>query len=1651
MAHNKWWEVKPANAPPTIKPISADLATLEDARRQVIEEQEVKAQEGKGSFFSGLGKAALSPLKAAGKQTLEWLEDYERRFVAPTAVWAIGNLAELNANIGTINPANIFQEGAVFNRGKTLFGRDFSDLPDINPLAAYNGDDEEIEKAYNYFTNELSLGEQLTYGLVFDPTSWIGVGVGGAAKLMTKGGLKLLGQSGKMAQSLESLTSARTVASKLRTTGGRSLIGIDGELDNLIAGLNKSRSKVGQAAIGLEQEQAARAMIGAASLMNFMVGTPEIMLDNFLRSAVRPLGKVPFIPRLALEEIDGAPRLKVQLVGVGPRSARSELDMAFRDTSHLVDAVKMRAEAELGVDLATDYREVDRKIIEILQRTDLEFPSPHATAAYRSIHDTDLVDLNKFATQVDDNRPLDWVLRDLGEDIMNARVSEFGIGTKEMVEKLEGFRIGWDKGFKWDINSRGMSRVVANLAGLPEGRRFFRNKIAATWMWGVLYSPFYIIQQPMTNMMNSGMKTALSPKLNRLTYGEGSDAVINAMVDRADLRIRLGLTSDPVKDALKAEDVFSATEYGTLSMMLDNQQKSGGLVVEVFDKGAEAVRKLPGGSVIADGMRAGTRMPRALAQGNDDNAFRAVYEHMMGNEITRRIATHPDPEVAAIFHESQNIYKDLRQAGVGQAEAKAVSMRYITATSPDDFSSTIRDISKMSFADKMGLINQNGKSMRPDWLQSAIHENAVASGGGGRRFTKGQDRIFRLEYPRQLKQFSEDTREWMRAGPQAHIDAEGNPSFTLHHNSQMDILDDIEDDIFPRMIFPEPEKPPTTSAELRKVKTPRGNDVKLWGDVAIRQNGAKTAHNTLMAHVVESYKEDPVPFMRKWNGSEASRNARTQQFGVQQKSFLNDVNEVRWEFIKSGGQERKEWGNFRIKWGAQADLVADPNMDAIANFVRKRQNDDLRGYFAKHYDELGIHGEDVNLVVTHSQGIFDDIALSSRQALRDLDGAGARTNAVVRAGQRAIDNSPKRWNPNTAQEAGRILEESSAKSADYATERMGDFWSGNTNLDEMLSWWVPFSRFGTRAMSMSLRSAARYPPLAPAFYRWSHASEKEQSPIPGWIPLSGDVWANPLGATAAFQLFEAFTGSRKVFGGNDLERLQSSLGLIGLAPGPPTIAAARLFTDTELQGSLFPAQRFTTQPIAHGVDLEGTSDLPFIPGGIPNKFNPFLQIADHLSAIPGAAVPERILESISSAIYGEGSEPQIDRETQQVLADKGFDPQAVAKDSDEYKKARSEAITMRMTNFLGAGLTLREIPEERIQYAQKVTNILAKEGIPQEMQLRMRRKGDSPWNRLNSEQVDSVIQQIGEDEFTNRTNVTPFGLNREERQVWRSINAYFAISHTEASTMDNDIAAAGQDLFNGVISGKEYRDRRSQAFDNFFAILDAQKRSALALVVGNDVFDREEWPRELVNQEFVRMQTKLKVSRGGKIDEILLPEDVALDIYRNISPDTFENPITGEVDWDAWADTREFFIQLQEPGIQKFIERANNRREERDPVEATFTAAKELMDIYQSIPQFLGLDDEESDLATQGLAFVSAAQDVGATREQAFFMLAQEDPTTAIMARIALKTRNPERQRYWEENPILSLFFGNDVLLDEAISFGLPGRSGIIEDFNNGV
>lgn len=1622
MAPPRWWQYRPANQPRTGPGLDAISSVILDARRQQEEELAAQQTGGGGNIFGKVFKAGTKPIIKAGEFTLDKLEDYERRFVRPTAIWGGKNLSVLNREIGSINIGNIFQEGPVFQRGQqTIFGVDFSDAPDINPLDAYMGDDEEIERASKYFEENLPLSHQLILGTVFDPSNWLLMGTGAAGKAFATSGIKLLGASGESAANLRKVLNARETTDALRKSKGLSIIGGDKETAQLIENIAR------ETGVSLTQKEAARIMIGAGSLLNFTSGVPEIMFDNFLRSVMRPIGtKVPIIPALKLTQDAEGARLGVDFRPIGKRSARTEADLAFRDTANMLQYLNRRALTNLGDD-SFDYDLVAQDIIKQLTDPNLEvndFFGKHALDTIRK----NSVDMTPFVKMAEDGENFQFIARELATEVKAARLKELGIASKELVDKVRGFKFG---GFT--VDSPAFAKLVAKAAGYENGRRFYNSKLAATWLNGVLWSPWYATQNIVTNALSSGWKGTMHPKLNSLAYGVGPSNLMESLLLKTGYRSRLELDdlAEELGKTLAGQHVLESSEYGGIIYAAGGRRLSRGYIIENSDNLAEALRSVPYlGDKMRDALIALPRLPRGVAQATDENSLRGVWEYAMGHMISKRAATSADPVIAHSWWVSNEIYDNLIKLGVDKHSAKAVSLRYLTAPNQRDFQAAIREIADINPAQLMGGAFQNDNFFLP---QNIFDDIVEAASQNPDKVGRSVDRMMRENVPIMLAQNILDTRQFARESIQGMIADTGGLMDDWHRLSS-DMFDSLDDTTTAHIVNRSRSKGGKTETGIFPKDKIRKNDVKLWGDVVNRQAIARQSHNLFMTKAVEAYNADPQNFATMWRRATMERDQSLHRITTEMDDFYKDIDTVRKEII--GGTGRKAWGDFKAKYEPRGfdTLPIEPDMDMLATGVRGYQNFKWNEFFNYQYRLHGIDAVDTSIVTEYMPALFDNMNLAANKINRSISTKAARTNDIVAEGQRVIRENPKRWNKGSSRALEDIVETSNADAMDMAVERMGDFFSGATNLDELLSWWVPFSRFGTRAMSMSLRTAARYPPLIPLFYRWSHASEREMSPIPGYVPVLGDLWANPLGATAQFQLFEGFTGSRRIFGDTDIEKLQSSLGLIGLSPGPGAAFLARNVTGQDLQGSLFPGQRATTQPLKYGVSEGGLT-------------GPFANVINAFSSIPGAQLPENVFENAAKFIYGEGQEPQLERETMQVLADRGFDPLEVPKDSEDWLSAQQEAVNIRFNNYFLAGATLREIPQERIDYTKRTAAALAEENIPLEEQLKMRRKGDSPWNRLNREQADRVIQQIGEEEFNNRTNIQPFGLNREQRQVWRTINTYYALSNTAASELDNEILSAGKLLMEGSISGSDYRERRSNAFQNFYAVLDAQKRGALAPTMGNDVFDTEKWSRQDINLEFENLKTRLKAARGSQVDKIVLPEDVALDIYRNIDPSLpqFTNPITGETDWDTWATARELFIETQPTRIRNYIERVNQQREERDPVEKLFSRAKEVMDTYQSIPRFVGMSEEDTERATEALDFISAMQDLGATSQQALFTLAQKDPTLAVLAKLAQQRYNSERTQFWQENPILSLFFSDSILPEEASALGLPTRETIAQ------
>jgi hypothetical protein len=708
-------------------------------------------------------------------------------------------------------------------------------------------------------------------------------------------------------------------------------------------------------------------------------------------------------------------------------------------------------------------------------------------------------------------------------------------------------------------------------------------------------------------------------------------------------------------------------------------------------------------------------------------------------------------------------------------------------------------------------------------------------------------------------------------------------------------------------------------------------------------------------------------------------------------SYFNYFGEPAWNKMIAHGEELEQIGAF-----SQKNLIE--RIGGVSNNVAAKRA--ARSGVPEHFAEggggppKGIHGPDV----------ADEGAIPPQAP--PPTGTGA-------AGGMAGSQPPKlpyvpiahRTEEARAALAG-IKGRASADAIDMGTERMGDFFMGRTNLDEFLSWWVPFSRFGTRNIPMSMRSMARVPGLAPAFARWEAESDKQFTPTPGWLPIVGDVYGNPMGAMAQFQMFRSATGLKQEFGATWGEKAFSGAGNMGFGPGPIPQAGANLLGISGLESSISPnLQRGVTEPLAEYI------------GG-------------------PAAIPNELLNRVSSLVYGEDAQGQLNREIEQTLADMGLNPNSVAEGSDEWNRAKRKTVANRLSNYIMAGATMRTIPPERVEYAKKTAEAIAAQGISLEAQRSLKRQGKNAWELLDSQQAQDVISQIGEEEFRRRAAVTPMGLNSADRAKWHSIQAFYAASNAHSAQLDRELQTNGQLLLDGLIDGGEWRDRRKLSYATYYAMSSASKRGALAPSYGGDIRNNEMFPDEAVDAVFDEFKNAVRVAAGRDVNNTLMPQDEVLDAYKGIRPDGFADPITGDIDWAAWQSAKDVFVLQQPQGMRSYIQQYEDRRISRDPAEELFQQAKDEMDIYNALPRFVGLSETESEQAQAAIEFEESLTNAGVPSRMARIASMQKDPTGAILARIGRRSRNKARSSYWDEHPLLQLFFSSDIIPPEAQQYG---------------
>ena len=1579
-----WWEYRDAR----------------QALKAYTELQNQQAQEdegGGGGIFSGvvgdvLGTAA-KPIKYAGGKALEGLAWYNKRFTTPTAAWLADALEDIHDDTGLPNLGINFiknQEGAR-----------------INPLRAWYGDEDEMTKAEEYMA---TLNPLMRFALeaVADPTTWLPIGSGLASKGLIKTGALMMGTHSK---NLEAALTAKNIA----RVGFRSLVPGGKSLAQKSVHGDSLAHLFGGAVGSPERSAAGRSLIAAGAILNTISGTPEILFDAFLRGGVRPITENIPSMRLVMQMKDGQPVIRPSFgMKLAQESPRSQVENAHNTVIELSSTVRQKIAAETGqnpIELsASDV--ISRMTDPTLDTGDF---SPWAKDAHQWLTTENItVDDLMYRSQVDGAH--DWAIEHaLSERIAEAKRIKFGLPTETDIMKMP---VG--------------SRIAARVFRLKDGMRLYNSKLAATWIHGALFSSLFPGQNWATNPVLAGLaKLPADPEYASLMFPSAG-----RLYDQFAKRAGLGHRTDTItmKNAANRTDAFTdvtddVTEAGIGMMsethMAHPSRKMGfGYVVEQSDKLAHFMmgRDSRVSRALGKTLKGGARAPQALAQSADENFYRAINETMYDRTLRSLLGNHPDANVAILPDWADGAFTEMKNLGATHMEARAISTILLNAHNPAEALDRLRQFTKINRGKFIGVNTVTPNAVIPpeifDSIRQVVDENYD---GGMTAILHGKKGKVRLS-PSEGKYYREDTKglEWVKREKLAQhvIDNQDNQAQFLREGMHQFVRDNVPSKSVQSsmggLIDSTHDAHDRLGSVLKAAMTNKkstATDVAFFGDIFLRLEANRAGVHRLIKTAVDDLALDPNT-TRKWqvarNKITLANNAFEKEMGdmiqAATKARLNAFKEIPRGKLKGmarTGEDstqgmRKAWGDFRAKYDKDGVLPTDPDADAMAAFMRKRTNEESVKLFDELYKVTTINGSDVGVEVNWFQAMQSEIDHMAGDIAKQVDGMNAGRDAVFARARELIDEMPQR-DPKVASAMFEANTKASRQALDMTTERLGSFYDGATGMDELLSWVFPFSRFGTRILSAGPRAASRAPNMVPMFERWQALAEKEFSPVQSWVPLGlGSVFVNPFNLLAPYQQYQALTDPR-VFGEGNIEQLTSALGQGGLGVGPGSAAILAHLGQMNPSGDIIPGQK-ALRAAGAGLDMAG---------------------------IPYGNLPDDILNNVTNLMYNQqGGNETFEREVEKILADRGINPASVSHDSDEWKSAERKAAINGLANYGGAGLGLREIPIERVEYAKREANAIANvANISTEAQFALRRKDDSAWSLINAEQRDAIIAQIGEESYRAHTAVMPIGLTLEERNRWHNVQSHYITQNIQTQRLDDEIRSIGNQLITGQIDGQKYREAKRQAFAVHYAILEAQKRETLSVTMGADVKNPDLFTSDQVYQMFNDEKDKLRRSAGREVNRTLLPEDEALESYRNINPDDYTNPITGEVEWDTWTDARELFMATQPNKIRDYIARIEANKLRRDPVELLYQQAKTEMDAYQEITPYLGVRPEDLDLAKEAISAVQLLTDRGLDQNQAVLLVQQQNPQAGILARVALRSKNPERTAYWKSHPLLSLFF----------------------------
>lgn len=480
-------------------------------------------------------------------------------------------------------------------------------------------------------------------------------------------------------------------------------------------------------------------------------------------------------------------------------------------------------------------------------------------------------------------------------------------------------------------------------------------------------------------------------------------------------------------------------------------------------------------------------------------------------------------------------------------------------------------------------------------------------------------------------------------------------------------------------------------------------------------------------------------------------------------------------------------------------------------------------------------------------------------------------------------------------------------------ESQGTFgnYSITTNLDQLMMKIFPFWYFPSRSIPYYIKAGLNKPAIPMGFYRYEAYTKTDPDSPPallGYVKLPGSSGnymnlARPLYMQGIFGT-EQFTSEHLPGPESTIQALSS----IGLGIGPQYAQALEVLSNLQRSTGIGPA----------------------LTRGEPKPIVPQERWLQQLSGAAGVAGGRGLKTSVVTNFPGEMFNRNVDKE----LASNNIDPDLA---TEEQKLQAAKSMQARsLYSAIAPQFKYRSAAE--LKYRTDLNSTLTELGVTPKMREEANEQGFSPLMYLNGETRKALTD------------------SHPEWDVWKHLSRI--MTHPDE---------------------KPYYDKTEYFYNSWNQVADRaeknQEASTLALLQGNKTYGQWRDDYQSIQQEKSSAWEMLykdanlsgtnKSSPGfalvdnARLDEFrrlykkaippIHPEDLALQVYRDINPSNKEYFIPAEnaIDWEKWEQDRTTFLESVDSPIRDYILRMSTRST--DPVEADYNAGRVMRRDYWNI------------------------------------------------------------------------------------------------------